>query len=71
VFCAEHQSKNPLRSDRHGIAETETLLPDDAGDAVAETELDLRTSEMEARQYEVFSAMCISDEDQPLLEGDC
>jgi len=28
-----------LRSDRHGIAETETLLPDDAGDAVAETEL--------------------------------
>jgi hypothetical protein len=31
-----------LRSHRHGIAETETLLPDDAGDAVAETELDLR-----------------------------
>jgi hypothetical protein len=28
---------------------------------------------MEGRQYEVFSAMCISDEDQPLLDAiaDC
>src|SRR5690348_15804554 len=26
VFCAEHQTKNPLMSDRRGIAETATLL---------------------------------------------